>query len=275
MMGGSSGAATGGGGNGGVGGNQPKSCPANLAGPALIEIPKPGGGFYCMDRTEITNEQYAAFLATNPSTAGQEAACTWNNGYAPDTSDTCATGDGKYDPVARPKVPVGCIDWCDAKRYCAWAGKRLCGAISGGANPPASFADASASQWYRACSKAGVQKFPYGNQFTANYCNGADVSGSHPDDVAAHANCLGGYSGLFDMSGNVAEWEDSCSAASGASDNCLVRGGNIDNFEVLTQSTTGTLLCNSSEPDDATPSPATVKRNVKDELIGLRCCLDI
>jgi formylglycine-generating enzyme len=273
-MGGTSGATMGGGGNGGSGGNEPKSCPASLDGPALIEVPKPGGGFFCMDRTEITNEQYAVFLAANPSTAGQEAACSWNDSYAPDISDTCATGTGKYDPVARPKVPVGCVDWCDAKRYCAWAGKRLCGAIAGNSNPPASFADASASQWYRACSKAGTQDFPYGDQYTGNYCNGADISGSHPDDVATHANCLGGYNGLFDMSGNVAEWEDSCSAASGASDNCLIRGGGIDNFEVLTQSTTGTLLCNSSAPGDDTPSPATVKRNAKDELIGLRCCLD-
>jgi sulfatase modifying factor 1 len=269
--GGSAGASTGGGGNGGSGGNEPKNCPVNLEGPPLIEIPKPGGGFYCMDRTEITNQQYSVFLASNPSTVGQDAACSWNTTYAPDTSDSCASGAGKYDPLARPKVPVSCVDWCDAKRYCAWAGKHLCGAIDGGSNPTSSFADASASQWYRACSKAGTQKFPYGNQYNGTYCNGIDTSGAHPDEVASHANCLGGYSGLFDMSGNVAEWEDSCSAASGASDNCLIRGGSIEDLDVLTPS----LLCNSSTPDDDTPSPATAKRNAKNELVGLRCCLDL
>jgi formylglycine-generating enzyme len=263
-MGGTAGAGMGGGGNGGSGGNEPKNCPVNLEGPPLIEIPKPGGGFYCMDRTEITNEQYAVFLAANPSAAGQEAACSWNATFEPDTSAACAsTAQAKYDPVARPKVPVGCIDWCDA-------GKRLCGAIGGGSNPTSSFADASASQWYRACSKAGTQKFPYGNLYNTNYCNGADAAGAHPDEVATNANCIGGYNGLFDMSGNVAEWEDSCSAASGASDNCLIRGGNIDNLDVLTPS----LLCNSSTSEGDTPSPATAKRNAKDELIGLRCCLD-
>lgn len=275
-MGGGAGAPLGGNTNAGSGGNAGtggggKSCPVNLEGPQLIEVPKAGGGIYCMDRTEVTNDQYAFFLASNPSTAGQEAACSWNNGFEPDTSTACAaTDDAKYDPVLRPKVPVGCIDWCDAKRYCAWTGKRLCGAVSGGSNPTSSFADANASQWYRACSKAGTLQFPYGNQYNKSYCNGADTAGFHPATVGNLPNCVGGYNGIYDMSGNVAEWEDSCSASAGANDNCLIRGGSIDDIDVLAPS----LLCNSSTPDDVTPSPATAKRNAKDELVGIRCCLD-
>jgi formylglycine-generating enzyme len=261
---------TGGGGAGGGGGGA-KNCPVNLQGPPLIEIPKGGGGFYCMDRTEVTNQEYSLFLAAGPGTANQSAACAFNTSFVPDTSAACAAEEvAKYDPVARPNVPVGCVDWCDAKRYCEWAGKRLCGAIGGGSNPPASFADANASQWFRACSKGGTQKFPYGNDYKASSCNGADVSGLHPADVANKPACVGGYTGLFDMSGNVHEWEDSCSANAGASDNCLIRGGSIDNIDVLTPS----LLCNSSPPNDDTPSPTTAKRNAKDELIGIRCCLD-
>jgi hypothetical protein len=269
--GGNAGAPPGGNSNGGSGGSPPQSCPGSLEGPPLIEIPKPGGGFYCMDRTEVTNDQYAVFMASNPSTAGQDAVCSWNTGFAPDTSPACATSDdAMYDPVLRPKVPVGCIDWCDAKRYCAWAGKRLCGAIDGGQNAPANFADANASQWYRACTKGGTRKFPYEGEYNKSYCNGADTAGFHPDTVANLPNCIGGYNGLYDMSGNVAEWEDSCSASAGANDNCLIRGGSIDDIDVIVP----TLLCNSSLPDDATPSPATAKRNAKDELIGIRCCFD-
>ena len=258
-------------GNAGSGGGGAKNCPVNLEGPPLIEIPKPGGNFYCMDRTEVTNQEYSLFLASQPGTANQAAACGFNTSFAPDTSPACAAEEvAKYDPVARPNVPVGCIDWCDAKRYCEWAGKRLCGAIAGGANPPASFADESASQWFRACSKAGTQKFPYGNDYKASSCNGADVSGFHPADVANKPACVGGYTGLFDMSGNVHEWEDSCSANAGANDECLIRGGSIDDIDVLAPS----LLCNSSPPTDDTPSPATAKRDAKDELIGIRCCFD-
>lgn len=260
-----------GGGNGGSGGSSPKTCPLTLPGPPLIEIPKPGGGFYCMDRTEVTNEDYAAFLASNPSTAGQIAACSFNSTFAPDTTQACAAEEvDKYDPIARPKSPVGCVDWCDAKRYCEWAGKRLCGAITGGPNPPASFADANASQWYRACSEGGTQKFPYGNAYQPTWCNGADVAGFHAAPVASLPACTGGYAGLFDLSGNVAEWEDSCSGNAGANDNCLIRGGSIDDLDVNPP----TLACNSSTVSDATPSPATAKRSAKDDLIGVRCCLD-
>src|SRR5215207_6646428 len=145
--GGSAGNAGSGGSAGSGGGGGAKNCPVNLQRPPLIEIPKAGGGFYCMDRTEVTNEEYSLFLASSPGTANQVAACGFNTSFVPDTSAACAAEEvAKYDPVARPNVPVGCVDWCDAKRYCEWAGKRLCGAIGGGSNPPGSFADANASQ---------------------------------------------------------------------------------------------------------------------------------
>lgn len=272
--GGSSAGSAGKGGNGGSGGSGAKNCPVNLEGPPLIEIPKTGGGFYCIDRTEVTNQEYSLFLLSNPSTANQAATCSFNTSYEPDTSAACAAEEvAKYDPINRPNVPVGCVDWCDAKRYCEWTGKRLCGAIGGGASSPANFANANESQWFRACSKAGTQNFPYGNDYKPASCNGADVSGFHPADVANKPACIGGYAGLYDMSGNVAEWEDSCSANAGASDNCLIRGGSIDNLDVVTGQNP-TLSCNSSNVDDQTPSPGTAKRNAKNEVIGIRCCLD-
>ena len=260
---------SGGGGNGGSGGSPPKTCPINLAGPLMVEVPKTGGDFFCMDRTEVTNAQYATFLATNPAGTNL-AACTNDASLNPDVSNACATELGRYDPAVRPQVPVSCVDWCDAYTYCAWAGKRLCGAIAGGANPPASFADAEASQWFRACSKAGTQKFPYGNTYQSQFCVGLDNSGTHPSDVTSEAACQGGYNGLYDLSGNVAEWENSCSAATGLSDACLTRGGSIQSVESVPPS----LLCNDSALNDTTPMPASAQRSTHDELIGFRCCYD-
>jgi len=267
---GGSGGTSGTGGTAGAGGSGGTTCPVNLSGPPMIDIPKPGGGIYCMDRTEVTNEDYAAFLAANVVTSGQAPECTWNDSYAPDTTIACTTTQGAYDPVGRPRMPVSCVDWCDAKRYCAWTGKRLCGAIGGGPNPPASYIDPNTDQWYRACSKAGTLKFPYGNTYQPTYCAGLDNSGTHPSQVANAVACIGGYAGVYDLSGNVAEWEDSCSGVSGANDNCLTRGGSIQSVETVAPS----LLCNDSTLSDATPMPANAKRSSKDEMVGLRCCYD-
>lgn len=36
-----------------------------------------------------------------------------------------------------------------------------------------------------------------------------------------------GYDGLFDLSGNVVEWEDSCDGTTGGNDMCGFRGGDF------------------------------------------------
>ena len=36
---------------------------------------------------------------------------------------------------------------------------------------------------------------------------------------------MAGYTGVYDLSGNVWEWEDSCDGATGQSDICRLRGG--------------------------------------------------
>ncbi len=88
------------------------------------------------------------------------------------------------------------------------------------------------SQWFKACShnNDGVHAYPYGLTYSATACNGADYDAGGP--LPSLPSCQGGYSGLFDMSGNVIEWEDSCTPTdpeaadqSGASDYCTLRGG--------------------------------------------------
>jgi sulfatase modifying factor 1 len=186
-------------------------------------------GGYCIDATEVTEAQYAAFLAADAGFSGAPGqACNWKTDFLPANpnggSQVC-----RWDPATFPNLPVVCVDWCDAFAFCKWAGKRLCGAISGGA---VSFAgsdhqDATKDQWYRACSKGGVQKYPYGNTFDGGgVCNVKDGGGvNEVADAGAFAGCAGGYAGLHDMVGNAFEHEDSCSGTTNRADFCMIRGG--------------------------------------------------
>jgi formylglycine-generating enzyme required for sulfatase activity len=75
--------------------------------------------------------------------------------------------------------------------------------------------------------------------------------------------CIGGSSTniIYDLSGNVAEWENSCNATTGASDNCAVRGGSYDSGS----QTTLTCALSGAQP----PQP----RSTTAADIGFRCCL--
>lgn len=185
-------------------------------------VPVPGG--YCIDATEVTNAQYATFLAANFPTSGQDGWCAWNTTYTPSTA---------WPATGKDANPVVYVDWCDAYAYCKWAGKHLCGKIGGGANDYGDYAFATKSEWYNACSGGGAQAYPYGNTYDAAKCNGCKSSTNCTTTTAIPAGtalgCEGGYPGLFDMSGNVNEWENSCDGQTGANDNCLMRGGAFNN----------------------------------------------
>ena len=252
---GTAGPGTAGAGTAGAGGGT-----LHCADPLAVQIPITGGSFFCIDRGEVKNAEYKAFMDGSPGTGGQQTACTWNVSYVPDTANGC----DQYDPVGKKNQPVACVDWCDAAAYCKWVGKHLCGKIGGGTNPMASFVDASKSAWYRACSHAGDLAFPYGNSYDNQKCVDLEYDTIHPVAVP-HTDCEGGYSGLYDMSGNVAEWEDSCAADSGATDQCLQRGGSYLDTNVWVGQAPS-AACNSSG------QKASKARSTRDKEIGFRCC---
>jgi len=169
---------------------------------------------YCIDSTEVTRDQYQAWLNTNPSTAGQISACSWNNSFMPSRD---------WPPLTNLNYPVTYIDWCDAYTYCIGVGKHLCGKIGGGSNGYADYANANLSQWYAACSMNGTRTYPYGNTYNPDTCNGYDSNHGGPISIRALSGCQS-YSGLYDMSGNVAEWEDSCEGPA-RWQYCRLRGG--------------------------------------------------
>jgi formylglycine-generating enzyme required for sulfatase activity len=214
----------------------------------MVRVAGSTGATFCIDTTEVTNLQYAAFATTNlPATTMQPAACAWNGSFIQSSiPDLIGHGDN----------PAAFVDWCDANAYCAWAGKRLCGKIGGGATASNEADDASVSQWYAACTAAGTRVFPYGATYALTLCTG-EKSGSDFTTPVTTATCVGGSPGLFDMSGNVAEWSDACvPAATPDKDLCELRGGGGLDVQAG-------LRCDAFRAE---------KRNAALKDVGFRCC---
>ena len=248
----------------------------------MIELPAPGGsGTYCIDHTEVTNRQYADFLATNPDINAQPAFCkSWNTTFQPEAlagTDNCPSLASVYDLTNKAQNPVACIDWCDAYAYCKSVGKRLCGAFGGGAVAPGSGSDAQKDEWYAACSAAGTLAFPYGNTFQPQACNTLDFGQTGSVRVGLASTCTGTglYDFLYDMSGNVAEWEDACAGSAGASDVCYARGGFWNSYNPNPPSGTMTsAACNATPTALGSVSAVSLTRARRSAEIGFRCCFD-
>jgi formylglycine-generating enzyme len=219
-----------------------------------VLIPAPMGDPYFMDATEVSASQYKAWLLTIPSPSTLPSYCkSISDGGVWKTAFNIGGGIGNHPAVD--------VDWCDAHGYCKGVGKRLCGKIGGGSTDPSTgYNDATVDQWYNACTSGGVDIYPYGNTYQGQTCNGADYS-SAVATVGSMTGCespVQGYGGVYDLSGNVWEWEDSCDGNAGSSDKCRIRGGSF-----LYDSSGGGLRC-----DDA----ASYSRNVMGGDVGFRCC---
>jgi formylglycine-generating enzyme required for sulfatase activity len=203
--------------DGGMDADTGPSCPA-LEGPTMIRTPDG-----CIDSTEVTRGQYAKFLSAGVDVSKQGAACAWNSTFVPGGGD-----QSKLD------LPVGQVDWCDAYAYCKWAGKNLCGDLSGMPLPfqDNSVFDSTKARWIRACNAAGTRKYSYGLSYDQTACNTIDLQTGDVAAVGTMPKCVGGYPGLFDMIGNVAEWIDSCDDNTGDGgpneDPCRHMGASFD-----------------------------------------------
>lgn len=233
------------------------SCPEALGGPKLAGVPSPDKPF-CIDTTEVTNAQYSEFLGAGAG-VNPTMECSWNESLVPAFNWPPEPG--------RDQHPVAFVDWCDAQAFCSWAGKRLCGSVHGGGavpwqDPAGVGYDPSEGEWYTVCSGGGKYPELYDKALLDQTPCKAGVAGA---EVAVPVTSAGSchspdtrYSTVFDMVGNVAEWENDCEpGADPRQAFCFVRGGSYSHL--------GPWDC---------VSPALEHRDSAKPTIGLRCCAD-
>ncbi|MDI1428961.1 formylglycine-generating enzyme family protein [Polyangium sorediatum] len=259
---GGTGGAGGGSGGAGMGGDASSSaggsgggsvaCPDIPKTPTMVMVQAPNGGpSYCVDSTEVTNLQYLEWVETKP-TVVQPAQCEGNTTFAPSKAPS------------KDSLPVADVDWCDAFAFCAAHGKRLCGQIGGGALPfNESAGNPAKSQWHNACTGGGEKDHPYGDAYDPMACNGQKSEHGDVVPVKNLPTCEGGFPGIFDMSGNVWEWEDSCDETPSdmpAENPCRRRGGSYTSLD---------------HDMDCSSASATVARGYSNQNTGFRCCADL
>lgn len=264
-VGGSAGASPTGGGGTSQGGSLPNvggmlgECGPDGSYDDMVAVP----GGYCIDQLEVSWEQYLDWInnilwgSPVPSQLDELAGCDDNwqdypSFVGPDGQ--CTMGLLQ----ASGAFPVVCVDWCDAAAYCIAMGKHLCGKRGGGSNAFDAFADPTRSEWHNACTSGGRHTYPYGNDYDANICTTKESGATSADAVGDNQNCASteaDYEGVRNLSGNVAEWEDSCNGSAPDSD-CRVRGGSYD-----------------SQQDRATCADDTFEdRFAHKQMVGFRCC---
>ncbi len=153
--------------------------------------------FY-LDKTEVTNEQYALFLAANNAAPPP----SWKGGLF---------------AAGAEKLPVTDVSWEDATAYAAWAGKRL----------------PTEAEWEYAARGGKDWSYPWGPEWRADWAN---VAGKQLQPVGSFAQASGAF-GAFDLIGNAAEWtasdynacaKDEAGSAGSNAANKVVRGGSYE-----------------------------------------------
>lgn len=163
--------------------------------------------FY-LDKTEVTNKQYADFLKAVGRT---EAKARLPQGWQWGKDGTAAM------PVAREAYPVTGIGYEDATAYALWAKKRL----------------PTEDEWETAARGARSYLYPWGARYESKRANdlngelgGTGPVGTFPGDVSPF--------GALDMAGNVMEWTATIEGGKPAPaklegpTNIVIRGGAYD-----------------------------------------------
>ena len=145
---------------------------------------------FWIDRTEVTNAQYALFLTARRNQ--EEGGATWFD--VADEDSLIVEVGGEYQPKSGyADHPVVEVSWYGARAYCEWAGKGL----------------PTEAQWEKTARGTDGRFYPWGDTFDSGKLNFRDESA---DDGYARTAPVGSYPqgaspyGAMDMVGNVHEW---------------------------------------------------------------------
>jgi formylglycine-generating enzyme required for sulfatase activity len=154
---------------------------------------------FWIDRTEVTNAQYAAFLQDQGNQV--EGYQPWLDVEAGDCLIEQA-GDAFRPKAGYEDHPVIRVTWYGAHAYCEWAGKRL----------------PTEAEWEKAARGPDGRIYPWGDEFDGTRLNFCDTNCPRDsrqeawDDGFAETAPVGSYPdgaspyGALDMAGNAWEW---------------------------------------------------------------------
>lgn len=183
-------------------------CPAEMA-----EL-KDGSMSFCIDRYENYIIGYDKDKKVYKYEPKFEAVIQKGGKYYPgNIFNKTELKDKIYARSAKNITPVDNISWLEADIACKNAGKRLC----------------NSKEWDFACMGKDNRKYPYGNEYKEDVCNGFEA-GKHRGIIdkmpsGSFGKCDNGY-GVMDLSGNLWEWIDDTDESKTLK---LVKGGGFSN----------------------------------------------
>ncbi len=144
-------------------------------------------GFY-IDRMEVTNRRYQAFLENLPTHPEYRVMIEKLGYYSPPKG-----WQKNQFPEGLGDHPVVWVNWFDAANFCQWADKRL----------------PTEKEWERAARGTHGNAYPWGNTFERDRANLPNKIGSKVSLTKVGAFPKGATSeGVEDLIGNVWEWID-------------------------------------------------------------------